>query len=662
MRLKLRHLKAVAWQAPLILAAGAVLIALVAYLFPPSLARLKDQGRIIDGENGTPIAYFPDATGEWKFATPAAAVNPLMLHMLVRIEDKRFWYNPGVDPVAILRATAQFAATGHVVSGASTLTMEVVRLLHPAPRTFEAKLREALQAISLTEHYSKNQILSMWLSLAPFGGSITGVKAASRLWFGVSPRSLDPAQAALLIALCRRPEALRPDLHPQAARRARNRILAQAAREGVINAATATQAEAEPVPRHWQTLPRQTPQLTIGLATDTRTTLNPALNAALARLAGNVLTKMRPAESLAILIINAKTRMVRAAYLGDPGNLPRAGFIDLSQAIRSPGSALKPFLYGLAFAEGYAGPRTLLYDLPHDFSAYGPEDFTHSFMGTVSTATALRRSLNLPAVALLNRYGAARFWSALNAVGVPLALPYGAEPSLPVILGGDGLTMRQLGALYAGLATDGCVQPLHFIHGQKQVCARLLSADIADEVANILTRPLPGYLAKGIAWKTGTSAGNRDDWAIGFDRRHVVIVWTGRPDGGALPGAAAIGRAVPILASTFGLLQIYPRQVLPPAKPLNLVAVQQKTPLTMAYPPPHAVLADIGPIRLRVIGGVRPLTFLIDGVPLNSVPALRSAHFVPSGPGFYHLRVIDANGASVTEMLQVKAATSLPSQ
>ena len=465
-----------------------------------------------------------------------------------------------------------------------------------------------------------------------------------------------PAQAALLIALCRRPEALRPDRHPRAARIARNRVLAEAAADGVISRAQAAAAAAQPVPRRWHSLPRQTPQATITMANGTRTTLEAGLNAALARLAARDLTSMRDTESLAILIVDARSRAIRAAWLGDFANTTRAGFLDLSRAIRSPGSALKPFLYGLAFADGLAGPDTLLRDLPRDFAGYGPGDFTHRFMGTVTAATALRRSLNLPAVTLMQRYGPNRFAAHLAAAGIPLRLPPGAVPSLPLALGGAGISMRQLTALYAALATNGTVRQLHLIAGVRNPGRRLFSPAVAQEIAAVLTRPLPGTTVDGIAWKTGTSAGNRDDWAVGFDRRHVVSVWVGSPNGGALPGSAAIDRAVPILAQVFGLLPLHPRRGLPPSRPLTLAALSPHAPLQIAYPPPQAMLTDLGPITLRVIGGVRPLTFLLDGTPVDSLPALRSTRFTPPGPGYYRLEVINSAGHTIRRMLHVLPA------
>ncbi|MGH7042079.1 MAG: penicillin-binding transpeptidase domain-containing protein, partial [Acetobacteraceae bacterium] len=417
----------------------------------------------------------------------------------------------------------------------------------------------------------------------------------------------------------------------------------------------ARRAEAAPVPHRRHALARQSPQITRRLASGTRTTLDFRLNAALAADAARALAHMRPAESLAILIVDARTRAIRAAYVGEWAAPQRAGFLDLSRAIRSPGSALKPFLYGLAFADGLATPASLFRDLPGSFGSYGPDDFTHHFMGVVTAATALRRSLNLPAVRLMRAYGPARFAAHLAAAGAPLALPRGAGPSLPLALGGAGIDMRRLVALYTALATDGTVEPLHLIAGKRGARHALLSPAIADEVAGVLTWPLPEGGPAGIAWKTGTSAGNRDDWAIGFDRQTVVAVWVGRPDGGALPGAAAIDRAVPILTQVFGLIRIHPRPQSVGAHTLSLAPAPRRARLQLASPPPGAAIADLGPIEIRAVGGDRPLTFLIDGKPIASIPALRAAQFQPEGPGFYRLRIIDASGHSIRARLHVVA-------
>jgi penicillin-binding protein 1C len=651
------------------LTAAALALTAISLLRPLGLQRLHEQGRIIFDRHGAPIAYVMDRQGEWKFATSADQVDPLLPHMLIAIEDRRFAADPGIDPLAIARAVWQMARAGHLVSGASTLTMQVARLLYPAPRTLVAKLSEADEAIALTSRFSKPQIMGMWLSLAPFGGNIVGVQAASRIWFGKSPASLSPAEAALLIALCRRPEALRPDRHPIAAAMARNRVLREAWAEHIISADALRQALAATLPTQRQALPLQSPQITTRLPNNTRTTLDAGLNQALAALADRDLAGMAPAESLAIMIIDTHSNAVRAVFAGDWANPRRAGFLDLTAATRSPGSALKPFLYGLAFADGLAGPSTIFSDLPAHFGAYAPDDFTHHFMGQVSAAQALRRSLNLPAVSLMRAYRPARFAAALAAAGTPLALPRGALPSLPLALGGAGVSMREMARLYAGLGNDGSIRPLHLIQADSQAgqtgqtgqtgrALPLLAPSVAREITGILTRNLPFGGPGGVAWKTGTSAGNRDDWAVGFDQRHAVLVWVGRPDGGALPGAAAIDRAMPIFTQVFGLLPAAPLAPYNPPPPASLAQGPLAAPLRFAFPPPDATLQSIAGVDLRAMGGARPLTFLVDGAPLTSIPALRSAHWTPPGPGFYRLTILDAQGQHVTTRVRIISPSS----
>ena len=348
-------------------------------------------------------------------------------------------------------------------------------------------------------------------------------------------------------------------------------------------------------------------------------------------------------------------REIRALYPGAWRDQARAGAIDLTLAVRSPGSALKPFIYAMAFADGIAAPDTVVPDLPRRFGGYAPENFDRGFAGSVTAAEALRRSLNLPAVALLDRVGPLRFAATLRFAGATLRLPHGADPSLPLALGGDGITLRDAAALYAALATDGTGGPLRLLAGQPPPRPDFLAASAARAVADVLTRPLPEFGPRGIAWKTGTSWGGRDAWAFGFDSRHVVAVWIGRPDGTPLPGATGASLALPLLSRVFDLL---------PKAPRSVMSVQEQHPrkpaiasdaLHLLFPPSGAVLSADGPVTIRVMGGRRPLTFLVDGAPLPADRIRREAAWLPSGPGFYRLTVLDADGAAVRASVQVGA-------
>ncbi len=625
-------------------ALGCLAVAAVALdrLYPPELGRMAQVGTQVLDRHGRVLALLSAPGGVWRLRTRAADVSPVFLKTLLATEDRHFWTHPGIDPLALLRAAALDVAAGRIVSGGSTLTMQAARLLHPRRRGWGAKAIEMLRALQLEAHFSKRDILGIWLTLAPFGGNLEGVTAASYAWFGVPPAALDAAQSALLVAIPRRPEALRPDRHPAQARALRDRILA------------ATGGVPGPLPLRRLAMPRHAGPVLAALGGGERvaTTLDLPLQAALERLAADTLAGLPARASLAILVADAPSRQFRALVSGDG----RVGSLDLTRAVRSPGSALKPAVYGMAFQDGIADPGTTLDDLPRRFGGYAPEDFDRDFAGSVTASEALRRSLNLPAVALLDRIGPLRFQASLAAAGIRLRLPPGAAPSLPLALGGAGISPRALASLYAALATDGGVARLAVRAGGPVTAAvPLLSPRATREVAEVLTRPFPAGGPDGVAWKTGTSWGSRDAWAAGFDARNVVVVWIGRPDGTPLPGATGAGLALPLLSRVMALL---PPAPLPP--PLPVLADRVTAPaqpadaVRLLFPPPGAVLSGDGPITLRAMGGRRPLTFMVDGTPLPGTPARREVNWEPSAAGFFRLTVLDADGQAAHATVRVR--------
>jgi penicillin-binding protein 1C len=618
--------------------------------YPPNLSRLAQTGSEIVDRNGRTLALLPAPGGVWRFRTSADEVSPEFLDLLLAVEDRRFYQHPGVDPLALARAAAQWARTGRIVSGGSTLTMQAVRLLEPRPRTLRSKAIEVLRAVQLEAHLTKREILGVWLTLAPFGGNLEGVRAGSLAWFGVPPSQLDAAEAALLVAIPRRPEALRPDRHPDRARALRDRLLALA-----DPASTGS-----PMPMHRLPLPRHAPQIVTTLPPVPRvaTTLDLPLQAALERLADAQLAALPEHASTALLIADARTREVRAIYGGAWGQESRAGALDLTRAIRSPGSALKPFIYALAFQDGITSPDAVLSDLPRHYGGYAPENFDRGFAGRVTAGDALRRSLNLPAVALLDRIGPTRYAAALRAVGIPIRLPAGVEPSLPLALGGGGITLREVAALYASLATDGAIARLRLAENEPFPRRPFVEPNVARTVADVLTQQFPGGGRPGIAWKTGTSWGGRDAWAVGFDAARVVAVWIGRPDGTPLPGATGRTLAVPLLARLFDILPSAPRQSPrePPGdRPRQRTVSATAAPgdLRLLFPPPGAVLSQ-GDVIIRAMGGRRPFAFLVDGEKLPAEPFGRETRWTPPSAGFYRLTVLDADGEAAQSTVSVR--------
>lgn len=598
---------------------------------PPPMARFENLAREVTARDGRLLSVWSAPGGMWRLRTRPEDVPPHLLALLIAAEDRRFYAHPGVDPLALARAAAQWARAGRVVSGGSTLSMQAARLLEPRPRNLRSKLLEIIRALQLEWRHGKRGVLEIWLTLSPQGGNLEGLRAGSLAWFGRPVQALDAAEAALLVALARRPEALRPDRHPDAARRARDAVLLARAPDIASGAEIAL---AGAVPERRLAMPRLAPHA----AREGSTTLDLDLQRGVEALAREALARLPERVSLAIMVSDLRTRETRALVGGDWMNPARAGALDLSRAVRSPGSALKPLIYALAFEAGVVTPDTLMEDLPRRFGDYAPENFDRAFQGRLRIADALRQSLNQPAVALLNEIGALRLASVMKAAGALPRLPPGAEPSLPLALGGGGVTLREMMGLYAMLGDGG---------------GGVIETRAANLASAILVQGFPGGGPAGIAWKTGTSWGGRDAWAMGMDRRHVVGIWVGRPDGTPMPNATGGRLALPLLAQVFERLPQAPRAPLT-QRPMVAGAAPPTDALRLVFPPPRATLPEAGRVVLRAAGGQRPLTFLVDGAPLTVDPARREVGWVPPGPGFYRITVLDSDGAAARAELRVR--------
>jgi penicillin-binding protein 1C len=616
-------------------------------------------------------------------------VSPLYLDMLVGYEDRRFYVHPGIDPIALVRAGWQFVLHGRVVSGASTISMQTVRLLDQGgERSLVEKLRQMRSAIALERRYGKSGILKLYLRLAPFGGNLEGVRAASLAYFGKEPKHLTAGEAALLVALPQAP-GRRPDRRPEAARAGRDRVLDRMVRSGILSREHAAAARREPVPVARRPMAALAPHLTAAFHHQAKvtgpvhTTINGVLQREIERRVAAYRGALDPAANLAAIVVRNSDRAV-IAHIGstDVADAARAGAFDFSRAIRSPGSTIKPFIYGLAFETLLVHPDTLVDDSQVRYGRYAPSNFEPGFGGPVSVHDALLRSLNTTAVAILDALGPQRLLARLRAAGTPLRLPQlDADAGLAVAVGGCGISLTDLVTLYAALPNRGLLQPLRYMPDEPTAAAYpLLSPEASWAVANILAdmRPPDGPAAtqiggrRRVAYKTGTSAGLRDAWAIGFDADHTVGVWTGRPDAAAMVGHVGRSTAAPLLFRIFDLL---PYPVADPAGPPlegSVLTTRGNLPtrlvrFTPSSSPERPIIdmpfdgaeltgAQRG-VNLRAHGGRPPYRWLVDGDPLG--PASTDAERVwhPSVSGAIRLEVVDGSGQSDSINIWLGAAS-----
>ncbi|CNH01313.1 peptidoglycan glycosyltransferase PbpC [Yersinia pekkanenii] len=524
--------------------------------------------RVVVAEDGTPLWRFADADGVWRYPVVLQDVSPYYLQALLTFEDRWFYVHPGVNPFALARAAWQDLRAGKILSGGSTLSMQVARLIDPHPRTLAGKLRQMWRTFQLEWHFSKDQILEIYLNRAPFGGTLQGIGAASWTYLGKSPAHLTPSEAALLAALPQAPSRLRPDRYPLRAKTARDKVLTRLADYQVWSAENVADIKQEDI---WLA-PRQVPQLAPLLARRLtsgnqreiiQTTLDAGLQRQLEDMAAGWRHQLPEKTSLGLLVVDHSTMSVRA-YLGSVNfqDNSRFGHVDMVSAWRSPGSTLKPFLYAMALDDGLIHAESLLQDVPRRFGDYRPGNFDTGFHGPVGASEALVRSLNLPAVQLLEAYGPKRFTANLRNAGLNLRFPPHSEPSLAVILGGIGSRLDHLVAAYSAFARGGMAATLRFEPQQKIQERRLFSPGAAWITRRIMAgeaRPLPDDILPDVvplAWKTGTSYGYRDAWALGINARYTIGVWVGRPDGTPVAGQFGYATAIPILNQVNNLLMI----------------------------------------------------------------------------------------------------------
>jgi len=648
------------------------------YIPEPSLNEITYSFRLLDHKEKE-LRRFTTQSGDWRLPIEVADVDPRFISLLLAYEDKRFYQHNGADFIAILRAAGQLVLHRKIISGASTLTMQTVRLLNPRSRTLKSKFIEIVQAVKLEKKHSKKDILKMYLTLAPFGGNIQGVRAAALIYFGKEPKRLTLSEIALLIALPQSPEVRRPDRYRHRATVARDFVINHLQQKGLLNRIDADLAIAESLPSKRVSTPFSAAHLASFYQRDLArkksnqthlvSTINKKIQQRLEGLA-NRQNNLTEGESFAIMVVSNKDRKV-IAHLGS-GSFINQSQLDLTKAIRSPGSTLKPFIYGLGFEKNLMHPETLVRDTAYRTGTYKPKNYDGTYKGTVSIRTALQKSLNIPAVKALQKVGPNQLLDRFSKVGVELKLPAHHKVDLSIALGGVGITLADLVGLYSALPNGGQYQSLRYQKNERFTRAQLLSPTAAWYLNDILSQTLApeGFIRnQKVRYKTGTSYGFRDAWAIGYDSNYTVGVWVGHPDNSAGKNRTGRKRAAPLLFETFELL--------PQAKPgrhffkpdgVQLV-VHKDLPKNLQWLSPQVLSYDVNlnspkityPLNqselvleeeqdvfnvvvLKAQSGQAPFHWLINGEVLPNVTNSHHAQWQPDGEGQFNILLIDANG------------------
>lgn len=501
---------------------------------PPDPGRLSDLSSVVRSSGEDVLELRLSKSGHWRESVRLSKIDPQLIELLIAYEDKRFWKHHGVDPLAILRAVKDYLAAGRITSGASTLTMQTARLMRPelGKRSLFVKLHQMLEAFRLEAHWTKDEILEAYFTLAPYGGNIEGIKAASEAWFQKLPLQLTVSEAALLVALPQSPESRRPDRHPQKAFLAKSRVLAATKEKLFLTEEEFAEYKTEALPFRRYKPSSYSPHFAdrfgrLDLAEPS--TLDKEWQTAVKNIVFHATNQLPEPINAAAMVVERKTGKVRA-YVGSSDYLSQArkGGVNYLKSVRSPGSTLKPFIYAKALQRNLISTGEVFEDTAIQTAGYSPTNFDQTFSGQVTLQESLIRSLNIPAITTLKKINVQAFENDLRSyLGGNFSQSNYAGLSLAV--GGFYMTAEDLMALYLEFADPGLKSRLTFFEqSSNHEGSFLFEEKSAKTIQNMLIQF--NGAGRKVAFKTGTSHNRQDAWTIQLTQNHIVLAWLGTPD------------------------------------------------------------------------------------------------------------------------------------
>ncbi len=634
-----------------LLVGGTLLTAWLATPLDPELVHFPNESVEVTDRYGNVLIQRVGADDQWRSPVSLSEVSPWIRSATLAIEDRRFETHAGVDFPAVARAMAQNARSGRVVSGASTITMQLCRMAEDRPRRLDSKIIETVNALKLERSWSKDRILEAYLNIAPYGGNIRGIEAASRRWLGKSAADVSPAEAAFLAGLPQSPSRYRPDAHLARGLARQKEVLAAMRETGCIDGQQYEQALAQPI--RILEAPSRSPAMVAGFYCLSRrpgggrSTLELPLMRRIEQVIRSHLARLPSGTCASAVVVDVETSRIRAMVSVTDGS-GRGRYLNLAQARRSPGSTLKPFIYAAAIEAGRLGPDSPLWDIPFRQGGWEPENFDGKFLGEMTARDALRQSRNIPAIHVAREVGLVRCLGLLDSAGLDLGPQAQRRGGLALVTGAVEVSLLDLTQAYGVFARGGKIRPAVVFPDVPAPGRNVLSQRVSQAINSMLLRRTgPDGLGPACMSKTGTSSSRRDAWTLGHNGKVVLGVWVGRLRGAGRQEYVGSRAAQPLFDDILQIDAIRNDLDLPSIAPEAVSHPISRPEHNRSQAP--RILSPPDGLTLQAVGGTSSVQLQCSEGQvqwfLDDRRLVDGASRLDLGPGKYELRCVDATGA-----------------